>query len=521
METTPISWRLRVPEIEALSPTYKHGLDNLRYDCKSFSRGRRKFPNSFYILEKFTREDGLGDMTGPMALTRESLDAIVLTPEDHPFGGLKVIVLAYRPIVDEEYELFENSDVISAIRWFGEVLGVSPCFFDGVLATSDSVVLELPPRRREIDILEPRDCSLNGVYTTKITDSDTTVWFSHRLDRDASIYVVDNLGVVANQNLLNVFLEMTLTPSFMAIDALLCNDEHLFHKRYSRVLSTSIQTLASINAFSMATTLSKAQIKERNDYYTSMTDSYREVHVIEAAYSNKRRILELLKAMTNTRVLLAAWRPEKFNPPGLDDDWSTVPQETISLLKNMENTLSTREEAIRDSMDMLRTMMNLRVAISSSQLAADARKDSSSMTTIALVTMVFLPGSVVASFFSTQFVRVAEADPSPDLKSSSIPVQLSGTVWLYFAITGALTVIVIAIWSYLHGSLLSSDAGSVLFSSTKNWVSRSLARTRVFVARRRARQTGTRSPYTPSLTESVTLEKAEEGIKDMDKDKKT
>ena len=119
----------------------------------------------------------------------------------------------------------------------------------------------------------------------------------------------------------------------------------------------------------------------RDGKYIELMQDYVQLHDIDRAYGNMRRIIELFKDLVETRRELAISDPAIYNPPHLKHDWSRMHRFTQTLLKNMENSFVSREAVIRDRLQMLQTMMNLRVAVSSSQLAADARKDSSSMTT--------------------------------------------------------------------------------------------------------------------------------------------
>ncbi|KAK0658358.1 hypothetical protein DIS24_g4751 [Lasiodiplodia hormozganensis] len=73
---------------------------------------------------------------------------------------------------------------------------------------------------------------------------------------------------------------------------------------------------------------------------------------------------------------------------------------------------------------------NHQMARDSARLASAAKRDSSSMKTIAILTTVFLPGTFVSALFSTPLV---ESDPSQ--------------FWVYWAITIPLTGLVMGMWA--------------------------------------------------------------------------
>ena len=72
--------------------------------------------------------------------------------------------------------------------------------------------------------------------------------------------------------------------------------------------------------------------------------------------------------------------------------------------------------------------------------SASMQRDSESMKTIAAVTMVFLPGTFVATFFSMGFFHFGSGD---DLYLTVAPQW-----WLYVAVTLPLTIAVLTFWRF-------------------------------------------------------------------------
>ncbi|KAF3769606.1 hypothetical protein M406DRAFT_354069 [Cryphonectria parasitica EP155] len=75
-------------------------------------------------------------------------------------------------------------------------------------------------------------------------------------------------------------------------------------------------------------------------------------------------------------------------------------------------------------------------------IALAAGNDSNQMRSISLVTMVFLPGTFFATFFSMTFF-----DWSPSESESVV----SSYIWIYVAITGACTFLTLLAWGYFVG----------------------------------------------------------------------
>ena len=79
------------------------------------------------------------------------------------------------------------------------------------------------------------------------------------------------------------------------------------------------------------------------------------------------------------------------------------------------------------------------IADESRKIAALTRKDSGDMRIIAGVTLVFLPGTFMATFFSSSFFKFL-----PDGTSKVV----SGWIWLYFVLTFVANAVVFLFWWY-------------------------------------------------------------------------
>ena len=89
------------------------------------------------------------------------------------------------------------------------------------------------------------------------------------------------------------------------------------------------------------------------------------------------------------------------------------------------------EESRRDN------LLNIEIAKATAQVAEETRQDSAAMKTIAVLTLTFLPGTAVATFFGMDMFNFF---PGPD---ESI---CSPYIWIFFVITVPVTALVYAAW---------------------------------------------------------------------------
>lgn len=82
-----------------------------------------------------------------------------------------------------------------------------------------------------------------------------------------------------------------------------------------------------------------------------------------------------------------------------------------------------------------------RTADESKNVAVETRRDSTSMKTIAGLTMVYLPSTFVATIFSTGFFNVT---------GSGSGLIVSAAIWKFIAVAAILTAITISVWVYLN-----------------------------------------------------------------------
>jgi len=162
----------------------------------------------------------------------------------------------------------------------------------------------------------------------------------------------------------------------------------------------------------------------------------------------KRRLTDvktMMRAIAEGATLLEA-----------EESWKVANRETFECVKDRIEFLKERLRALESLIEIavtefqsLDTMLyhsinqkdsrlNYSIARDSKKIAAATRKDSSAMKTIAILTIIFLPGTFIAALFSTGLFTFTE--PSSD----SI---VSPEFWVYWAVALPVTILVLLIWA--------------------------------------------------------------------------
>ncbi|KAI0180006.1 hypothetical protein GGR52DRAFT_568769 [Hypoxylon sp. FL1284] len=112
--------------------------------------------------------------------------------------------------------------------------------------------------------------------------------------------------------------------------------------------------------------------------------------------------------------------------------------------------LHIQRQALYNIMAQKESKLNLEIASQQRRLAHATKRDGTAMKTLSLLGAVFLPGTFIASIFSMTFfdfnVGPNYGDPSD---SSGEGAQVSNQLWLYFAVTVPLTLIIVLSWYFI------------------------------------------------------------------------
>ncbi|KAI0887238.1 uncharacterized protein GGS22DRAFT_178431 [Annulohypoxylon maeteangense] len=117
--------------------------------------------------------------------------------------------------------------------------------------------------------------------------------------------------------------------------------------------------------------------------------------------------------------------------------------------------LHIQRQALYNIMAQKESKLNLEIASQQRRVAHATKRDGTAMKTLSLLGAVFLPGTFMASVFSMTFFDF-NVGPSDGGSSSSGSNDTSGDgatvskkLWVYFAVTVPLTVIILLFWYYL------------------------------------------------------------------------
>jgi hypothetical protein len=100
---------------------------------------------------------------------------------------------------------------------------------------------------------------------------------------------------------------------------------------------------------------------------------------------------------------------------------------------SIEIAVASRALAVENKKDQ---RISIAIARASRAIAVESKRDSSSMKTIAAVTMLFLPGTFVASLFATPMFQW----------STTTGLQVQSHIWIYWATAIPLTLVTIGFW---------------------------------------------------------------------------
>ncbi|KAI9679525.1 MAG: hypothetical protein M1817_005547 [Caeruleum heppii] len=181
--------------------------------------------------------------------------------------------------------------------------------------------------------------------------------------------------------------------------------------------------LASLDLTTLTTHLNRRAV--------DCSDSERDISWLRANLQRLRASRDevSLPSSVDTAAEAIMWGQADQTDDALQTLWSELSslQRRIELQLNVVYNLAVQ----RDS------RLSLRIAQTTREVAAATKRDSSSMKALATLTAVFLPGTSMAALFSMPLFDWKAAPGSP---------VVSPRLWLYWAITGPLTILVLVIY---------------------------------------------------------------------------
>lgn len=203
------------------------------------------------------------------------------------------------------------------------------------------------------------------------------------------------------------------------------------YKRSSAWLSRELE---EIDAYA------KARGPHNGDHLQDLTC---ELHIISQnldgqVVSADISITQLDSMLDARQRLLAIEKASGSHHLSVAHDTTTYLRKAYETRKQLVFGLKQRKEA---AMTLVYNLVAQQGIETSMGIARDTRNDSSSMKAIAILTMIFLPASAVATFFGMGF-----------FSSDKNELQVAHQWWLFVVVTVPITALVMAIWWIWHMS---------------------------------------------------------------------
>lgn len=185
-----------------------------------------------------------------------------------------------------------------------------------------------------------------------------------------------------------------------------CQTRELVRDAQEAARSVPFLTNTRGNLSRISTSLTSMRA-ENQGYYKSSMSKLPERALLAQGLSG---MIDAMMVELKSQILAADWIFSKID----------------SLIKNTNLTINRADQR-----------SNIQIADSSHTIAVQSKRDNLSMMTIAAITMIFLPGTFVASLF---------AMPVLDWTIEQEPNAIQSGFWFYWAVTAPLTILTVLLW---------------------------------------------------------------------------
>lgn len=310
-----------------------------------------------------------------------------------------------------------------------QTIGVSPIFFSTMMTipwllnTGNALLQTFDEEAHPSEVLS----SAQGFFRFSVRGRPAHVWFKHNLMDNTATYIIQNCPKRVRANLSQNHILRPLALETLIIDEVAWNwskgvveaaeklllYEHLTpHQHVDGLLNSAVHDLHTLSQHFHIMQQELDGIVEQLDY---LVDVHRLIMFSGTAQPKTTVADSLLFLRSRTRN----WHR-----------WVHNCQERTNIRINLFFNLATQRD----------NRTNLKIADLTTKIATETQKDSSSMITIAALTLLFLPGTFVAAIFSMPFFQTS----SPE---SGAHLSVAHSWWLFPAITIPFTILVIGIWS--------------------------------------------------------------------------
>ncbi|KAL2857328.1 hypothetical protein BJY01DRAFT_137785 [Aspergillus pseudoustus] len=209
-----------------------------------------------------------------------------------------------------------------------------------------------------------------------------------------------------------------------------------WHAAFSRIILELYDT-----AFWMLRNLVREHEKARSDEnHKPKEKNFPLLHDIARHLFHYNETIEVaehtLKALTEEQ---AHWRREDAVTVQRNIDTCIKTFQDIKREEKRAHSLKTRSKSLNDRHQ---NEINLAFNLVSQGFGRDARTDSNMMKTVAVVSMVYLPGTFVSGLFGTNFFSFQADPPNTWITSDKF--------WIYWLVTIPLTLLTMFVWAIWH-----------------------------------------------------------------------
>ncbi|KAJ3548043.1 hypothetical protein NMY22_g1423 [Coprinellus aureogranulatus] len=320
---------------------------------------------------------------------------------------------------------------LEGAKYLYEKLGVSPAFIAAVTSRKNGIMTTSRCRWRRNTIA---GAAKEGDYTSSLTLPTAFVWFSY--DKSTATYVVTGCDRNGVQESVETHLKQHHAKAIVRPLAIDCIIAEAVANSWSMEISERRELLASYEA------------SVRRAMSTGMGQLVRELHMlsynliiigsqISDSMENLTFLLDLYKALGGSK------NPEMMEYTSVSHSLSFL----LSQAGIRERRLSSYTERTHNVINLIYHLSSQSTAEATGRIAIETQRDSSSMITMAALTMLFLPSTFIAALFSMDFFApVQESSLSGTDNSGNTSARVMW--WLYPAISIPLTALVFGVWMF-------------------------------------------------------------------------
>jgi len=358
---------------------------------------------------------------------------------NHP--QLRILFVEGLNFVDSRGLLPTESDleVNTTAQWMQQRFGVSPLFFSSL--ETEIQVVKTGSGASLLRWEEGKRVSLDGIYRFSFgrVSPVAHVWFSHSLIEDkSSTYIIHDCPEKSKEIILS-YSQAATTQTLLrplAIDTIL--SEQCLHE-WGQEIFVPRKDLIEYESSSISD-FSPIQTEKAVEHLHSLSQS---LHIIRENLTDLQERLEYLCGVHQRLLELLGNCHDPGDEEPLTDSFNYIKTSTNTLKRwaiNYTERTGIRINLFFNVSAQSDNRTNLGIAKVTSNISVITQRDSSSMITMAFLSMVFLPGTFVSAIFSMGFFD------SKSTESGRESLIVGKKWWLFPAISIPLTIVVLLVW---------------------------------------------------------------------------